>query len=387
MISKEHKKHSQIARPSYGIFNRNEWAIVGSADHVIRELAYAVIKELSPLYKCAYVGSGDENNADITSGKLAAGSITEYNNHGNYHQFHFNKSFNRFGFRQLFLDADLVLVNGNFQQTKAQVIVVDNNTQTLLEQVLPNLTNVQLILITDHAMDSFDFVKQEIPNWKELPVYRLSEMNKITAFFQQQLEHARPVMKGLVLAGGKSIRMGSDKGSISWHGKEQRYYMADLLQNFCEEVYISCRHDQQDIIDTNYKKIEDSFTELGPYGAILSAFREQPDCAWLVTACDMPFLDASALKYLTEQRKPSAMATTFESPQGGFPEPLITIWEPRSYPILLSMLSQGYTCPRKALENNDVCVLKPPHAGALINVNTPEEKETAKNILNDATQD
>ena len=41
---------------------------------------------------------------------------------------------------------------------------------------------------------------------------------------------------GLVLAGGKSIRMGHDKSVINWHGKEQRYYIADLLEKFCDEL-------------------------------------------------------------------------------------------------------------------------------------------------------
>jgi molybdopterin-guanine dinucleotide biosynthesis protein A len=46
----------------------------------------------------------------------------------------------------------------------------------------------------------------------------------------------QPLLNGLVLAGGKSRRMGTDKGVMQWHGKEQRYYMADLLQNLCVEV-------------------------------------------------------------------------------------------------------------------------------------------------------
>jgi molybdopterin-guanine dinucleotide biosynthesis protein A len=88
---------------------------------------------------------------------------------------------------------------------------------------------------------------------------------------------------------GKSLRMGYDKSSIEWHGKEQRYYMADLLKQYCDEVFISCRADQQNEMDSHYKTLPDTFVDLGPYGAILSAFREKPDAAWLVVACDLPF--------------------------------------------------------------------------------------------------
>ncbi|ALJ01141.1 molybdenum cofactor biosynthesis protein MoaC [Rufibacter tibetensis] len=209
-------------------------------------------------------------------------------------------------------------------------------------------------------------------------MFRLREEDKITAFFQKQLQNAKPVLNGLVLAGGQSLRMGQDKGAIAWHGKEQRYYAADLLQSYCKEVFISCRAEQQPSLEENYQSLPDTFTGLGPYGAILSAFREKPDAAWLVVACDLPLLDATTLQYLVENRATSALATTFESPHDGFPEPLITIWEPKSYPVLLSFLAQGYTCPRKVLRNSDIHLLKPLNPDALLNVNTPEELAEVK---------
>ncbi|MGZ3929785.1 MAG: hypothetical protein ACXVJG_22695, partial [Mucilaginibacter sp.] len=85
--------------------------------------------------------------------------------------------------------------------------------------------------------------------------------------------------------------------------------------------------------------------------------------------------------FLIEQRKTSAVATAFNSPDNEFPEPLITIWEPKSYPILLAFLAQGYSCPRKALINNEVNLLKSPNPEALTNVNTPEDLEKVKRTI------
>jgi molybdopterin-guanine dinucleotide biosynthesis protein A len=186
----------------------------------------------------------------------------------------------------------------------------------------------------------------------------------------------------LVLAGGKSLRMGYDKSLINWHGKEQQYYMADLLTNVCSEVFISRRDEQKEETITDYKIIRDSFTGLGPYGAILSAFREQPDAAWLVAACDLPLLNKATLQFLEENRNASSIATAFQSPHDNLPEPLITIWEPRSYPALLNFLSQGFTCPRKFLiNNNNVTLLHAPEPDALKNVNTPEDVQEVKKII------
>ena len=120
---------------------------------------------------------------------------------------------------------------------------------------------------------------------------------------------------------------------------------------------------------------------MGPFGGILSALRAQRDKAWLVVACDLPLLDKNSLEFLIRSRDAEKAATTYESPFDGLPEPLITIWEPKSYPLLLNFLGLGNTCPRKVLMNSDTLILKPNNPDALMNVNTPEEMTKAKEIL------
>ncbi|MBK6946791.1 MAG: NTP transferase domain-containing protein [Haliscomenobacter sp.] len=171
--------------------------------------------------------------------------------------------------------------------------------------------------------------------------------------------------------------MGGDKSRIDYHGLPQRDHAAQLLQPYCKEVYLSVRPDQRGDPSSSFPLITDSFLGLGPLGAILSAFRERPDAAWLVIACDLPFLHPDTLELLIRERNPSLMATAFNSPVNKLPEPLIAIWEPRSYPILLQFLAQGYDCPRKALINSPIHLLEAPDPQTLENVNTPEEKEMA----------
>ena len=377
MISKEHKKHTDIARPSYGTFGRNEWAFVGGKCHDIKQLANDVIKGLSAKYKCAYADAQHHHSDDdVLSSQPESGAALMYTNHINYQQFDFAKEFDHFGYRQLFNDADIVLVNGNHFEAKKQVIIIDETKKASLEKRLAQLTDVELILLANNSTEAFDFIKNNIEGYSDLLVYRLDENERIVQFFKDKMEAATPVVNGLVLAGGRSVRMGHDKGLIEWHGKAQQYYLADILEGICNDVYISCRADQK--IAVEYKKLTDTFINLGPFGAILSAFREKPNDAWMVIACDLPLLDVAALSYLTEHRKISSMATSFESPYNHFPEPLVAIWEPKSYPKLLSFLSQGYNCPGKALRNMDTHVIQIDDAAKLANVNTIEEFETMR---------
>lgn len=194
-------------------------------------------------------------------------------------------------------------------------------------------------------------------------------------------ENNLPPLNGLVLAGGKSSRMGKDKDAIKWHGPEQRYYAVDMLNKFCERVYISCRPDQVRNINTAYKALSDTFLNMGPMGGILSALRSERDKAWLVVACDLPLLNEATIRCLIDNRAITKMATTYQSPYDGLPEPLITIWEPQSYPVLLNFLGKGITCPRKVLLNSDVLSLEPLQPEALMNVNTPEDAAKVSAIL------
>ena len=73
------------------------------------------------------------------------------------------------------------------------------------------------------------------------------------------------------------------------------------------------------------------------------------------------------------------VATAFLNPETEFPEPLITIWEPRSYPVLFQFLTQGYSCPRKVLINSEIELLHLEEHEVLMNVNDREGYEQVKN--------
>ena len=183
-------------------------------------------------------------------------------------------------------------------------------------------------------------------------------------------------IKGLVLAGGKSQRMGHDKGAIQYYGQDHREYTADLVNTFCKEVFLSVRPGQE--LESNYPQIEDTFLNLGPYGGILSAFRDDPNSAWLVLATDLPLVDSALLSELVSQRNPEKAATCFYNPETDLPEPLITIWEPRAYPLLLQNLAEGYSCPRKSLIRSEKEMIQTSDPSKLLNVNKPEELEQIK---------
>lgn len=361
----EHTKHGTIVKPSMGQFGRNEWAIIGAPCDVIEQLADSISERLSPKWQCALIDADHQTHATRVS---AAGAT---------HELKSFKDSDPYQLRTWLNGYDALLINGNHFIAQHQIIIIDERKKDSLQRKLDRLTDIQLILLQDNISEPWPFLTEHLPQ-KEVPVLPLSDIDSIAAWIDGALMRALPPLRGLVLAGGKSVRMGSDKGLIEYHGKPQREYTADLLSRHCIEVFISCRPDQADEIAAPYQALPDTFLDLGPYSAILSAFRAFPDSAWLVVACDLPLLDEGTLHFLAQQRNPSQVATAFNSPDNEFPEPLIAIWEPKSYQVLLQFLAQGYSCPRKVLINSDVTLLQAPNKNALTNVNTQEESRAVR---------
>jgi molybdenum cofactor guanylyltransferase len=187
-----------------------------------------------------------------------------------------------------------------------------------------------------------------------------------------------PPIKGLILAGGLSTRMGVDKASLDYHGVPQYQYLNELLHPFVEEVYISCRSEQT--FDVHIPRIEDQYQDIGPLAGVLSAFKNDSTCAWWVIACDLPYVDADALSFLLSQRDITKEATFYYDPETLFPEPLLTIFEPSIYPELLKAYQSGLTSLNRILLNCKGKRVKPADVRIIRSLNTKEEAQGFKKI-------
>lgn len=195
----------------------------------------------------------------------------------------------------------------------------------------------------------------------------------------QSVTTGKSALKGLVLAGGESTRMGFDKGLMDYHGVPQREYLLRLLKGFTAEAYISCRPGQ--ISDSILPVIEDEYEDLGPFGGILSAFNFDPHVAWLVVACDFPLLDQAAISQLVEERDMSSIATSFLDTHTLMPEPWITILEPRIYPILQEYYQRGRSSLRGVLVDYNSTLIRAQNPDVLLNANTPEEEAQIRKMI------
>jgi len=189
---------------------------------------------------------------------------------------------------------------------------------------------------------------------------------------------AAPPVFGLVLAGGLISRMRRDKATLEYRGKSQLERAVELAARYLPEVFVSVRAGQAaDPSRVRYPLIVDSVPGEGPIVGIRSALAARPEVAWLVLACDLPFLSDAALSQLLAERDSTASATAFRSAHDGLPEPLCAIWEPQSAAELAAYQAADGRCPRKFLMRHGAKILEPRDRRALDNINTPDEYREA----------
>ena len=362
---KKHKKHTNLERRNNDNFAPNEISILGTNCGNISDLVNKVSQKLFN-YKLGYFDASHAK--DVDQNKV---SEFVFHHQGNV-QINTSGNVNKFQQRLDFAQFDYVFINGNHYQGAKQILILDEAKEGSVLKRLEQLDNIQFIIKLKSETLYFDFLEEKYPQIKNLVCYTIHEVDEISNHINNLIQEKIASIKGLVLVGGKSIRMGQDKSHLNYFGKPQKEFARELLENNTLETYYSVQKSSK-----KEDEIHDVFLNLGPFGGICSALQKDPNSAWFVLATDVPFVNNEIIQLLLKHRNTSKVATAIKGKGKDFPEPLITIYEPRAYPILLQYLAQGYSCPRKMLINSDVEIVEI-EDDFIRNINTPEEFEMAK---------
>jgi len=150
-------------------------------------------------------------------------------------------------------------------------------------------------------------------------------------------------MLGVVLCGGQSSRMGSDKGLLMLNDKTWTQKAIDTLSNFQIPIVISVNKNQHQVYSSIFPVDmlipDDPYLQLhGPLCGLLSVHLKYPEEDLLIFACDMPLIDAELIKQLlTKYNAETAVAFIFT--KDGEPEPMPGIYKSKG----LAYVHQQYS--------------------------------------------
>ncbi len=360
------------------VFHPYEIAFCGFSNSGKSTLISSILKEIHNHYKIGYIKSDahsfemDKKEKD-TSKAYANGAQKVFISDPTHYASINRGEPSNFDLKNQFIDCDFVIVEGHKRSNVPKFVFIGEGEKKLktIEKFNNNEFKNVLAFIGNSGEDSFS---------NELPFFTRNQVSEITNFFLNRfykIYNNSPIY-GLILTGGKSSRMGKDKGSLKYHGKSQIQYGHDLLEEHCDKVFISCRKEQTKLPHlVKFNQIYDSFPSIGPSSGILSAMFEHPEATWIIIACDLPYLDSSTIDNLIKNRNPFKTATCYLNPKRSWPEPLCTIYEIKSRVKLMQFFAQGRPCPRKVLFNTEIKALELLNKDALNNANTPNDYDLA----------
>ncbi len=189
-------------------------------------------------------------------------------------------------------------------------------------------------------------------------------------------------VNGYILAGGKSTRMGSDKGLMLFNGKPLVTHIINQLQPAVGQVIIVTNN--PDYQQFGLECIPDNIAEVGPAGGIESALTHSRVAHNFIIGCDMPFVSTAAIQWLLEQ---AGSASIIIPEHDGKIEPLFGIYDSNCLPQWHALIQQGL----RKLQSMIACfsLLQPDVTGNMLfhdtlfmNINTYEELKKALNNNN-----
>ena len=176
---------------------------------------------------------------------------------------------------------------------------------------------------------------------------------------------------GIILAGGKSSRMGTDKGFLKLNGKLFIEHIIEVLNPLVSEVIIVSNNLNYDKFEA--KRVNDLIEDAGPLAGIYSGLSASKTEKNLVLSCDIPLINIEVLTLLVEQTDEVSEIIQIES--NGKTMPLIALYNKKCEKVFESLLNQGERRLRFAVSQCKVKNLKlnTELENYVSNVNTPEQ--------------
>jgi len=118
---------------------------------------------------------------------------------------------------------------------------------------------------------------------------------------------------GIILAGGKSSRMGTDKGLLQLCGKPLIGYTIKVLSELCSTIIISTSSGAYESF--GFKTVADEIPAIGPMGGIYSALKQSRTEKNLVLSCDLPFVSKELLSFILKNSEGYEVAVPWQGNQ------------------------------------------------------------------------
>lgn len=150
------------------------------------------------------------------------------------------------------------------------------------------------------------------------------------------MDRNKKQINGYILAGGKSSRMGTDKGLLMIEGKAMIQYVIEQMQLVFDNLVIVSNNSEYEKF--GLEVIPDLIKNIGPAGGIYTVLEHSDSQLNFVVSCDMPFISKGAIEFIIENSNESQIVLLEN--QGNL-EPLFGIYANDCEAIWLELIEEG----------------------------------------------
>lgn len=174
---------------------------------------------------------------------------------------------------------------------------------------------------------------------------------------------------GIILAGGKSSRMGTDKGFVMYKNKAFIQHIIEAIQPLVNEIIIVSNNPDYDMF--KLKRVNDIIENAGPLAGVCTGLFKTETENNLIVSCDVPLINSETLALLINQIDEKADVVQLESQ--GKTMPLIAAYKKQSAPVFHTLLNEGERRLRVAINQLKVktITLDKNQEKFTTNINTP----------------
>lgn len=177
---------------------------------------------------------------------------------------------------------------------------------------------------------------------------------------------------GIILAGGKSSRMGSDKGLLTVNGKMFVERVIDAMKPIVNDIIIIISNNQK-YNQFGYQRVADRIKDSGPLAGLYSGLHHSKTEYNLVLSCDIPMITTEVLKKLIDTDYENYDVVQIQSEHKTMP--LIALYNKQCADKCLQLLQQGEKRLRVAVSqlNAKTILIESELDKFVRNVNTKED--------------
>jgi molybdopterin-guanine dinucleotide biosynthesis protein A len=189
---------------------------------------------------------------------------------------------------------------------------------------------------------------------------------------------------GIILAGGKNLRMGQNKAFLEVRGERIIDRIKRIFVDLFDEVLL-VTNSPGEYLDLNLRTTTDLYREKGSLGGIFTGLSHASFSHAFVAACDMPFLNPALISHLVGLSP--GYDIVIPRTEDGL-QPLHAVYSRKCLPFMEDLLREGnlkildffHRVKKREVPSEEILLLDPQLA-SFLNLNTPEDLVRIQSIL------